>query len=142
MQPTHRLVEQLYTAVLVEGDLDLLTEVVAEDVTVTDVAFDGVIVGRTAYRDHVELLRTAFSSLDAEYEVIGNADGVLTVEYVVTGIHDGPFLGIAPTGNDITIRGIDVITVDQDRITAIKTVFDLFGLLTDIGAISPPTGNG
>lgn len=128
----------MFTDVLEEGELDELEEIVHDTVRVTDVAFEGAHEGRDEYRAHVEMLRSAFDGLDSSYTVLGESTESITVEYRVEGVHTGTFMGVEATGNDVTITGIDVVTIEDGRIKKIRTSFDLLGLLTDIGAVAPP----
>lgn len=43
----------------------------------------------------------------------------LVVEWTMHGTHDGPLEGLPPTGNAITLDGVDIVTVSEDGITSI-----------------------
>jgi len=62
-----------------------------------------------------EILRPAFSDLKVTiYDQIAEGDKV-TTRKAITGIHTGPFMGIAATGQAITIHVIDIVTVRNGR---------------------------
>lgn len=131
----HRdLLERFYVEIPESSGTADLAEVVHEDVHVSDVAFEGAHEGREAYAEHLERLWTAFADPEATYEVYAASGGTITVEYAVTAVHEGPSMGVPATGNEVTIRGIDVLTLDDGRISRIRTAFDLFGLRSDMDA--------
>jgi hypothetical protein len=55
--------------------------------------------------------------------------------------HVGPLtlpLGtVPPTGRDIEVRTIDVLTLRDGRISAIQVVADQLGLAMQVGAVTP-----
>lgn len=132
------LIERLQTDVLQGGETDEIASILHEDVHVSDVAFDGVYEGIQDYVGHVEMLRAAFSDVEISYEVLAEGDDSMAVEYRFEGTHTGPFMGIEATGNDVSFSGIDVYTISEGRVTRIRSAFTLFGLLSDIGAVSSP----
>jgi ketosteroid isomerase-like protein len=105
---------------------------------------DPLTVNRTvlARNDLVTRARTlhaAYDDLAMEVlDVVGTADRVV-VAFLMRARHTGPLttpLGVvAPTGRQITVRTIDVLTVRDGLITAITVVADELGLLTQLGAV-------
>ena len=54
------------------------------------------------------------------------------------GTHQGSFLGIPPTGKQVSFDVIDILTVSEDRISEHWTVSDLLSLMQQLGAVPAP----
>lgn len=87
----------------------------------------------------MRMLHRAFADLRHEPLEEVDAGDHLVIAFRMLGTHVGPYqsaLGeIAPTGKPIAVRTIDVLTIEEDRISAIWVVADELGLLTDLGAV-------
>jgi len=67
------------------------------------------------------------------------ADGDRVTTYkTYYGTHDGSFLGIAPTHREINFESVDVMRVQNGKITDHWGVGNLLSLLQQIGAWKPP----
>jgi steroid delta-isomerase-like uncharacterized protein len=75
---------------------------------------------RAAYAAGVRELFDAFPDFAAETDAVhvDEAAATVTVRWHARGTHRGPFLGRAPTGRKITFRGIEILTIEADRIVA------------------------
>ena len=71
-------------------------------------------------------------------DLIAQGDKVVG-RFVLTGTHQGPFLGIAPTGKRIRVTGIDIVRFQNGRITDLWYNEDTFGLYEQLG-VSPDSG--
>ena len=77
-------------------------------------------------------------------------DGVMTVEDMLAegdlvatrktfrGTHQGPFMGLAPTGKQVEIGLIDIVRVVDGRVTEHWNAVDNLGLLQQLGVLPPP----
>ena len=77
-------------------------------------------------------------------------DGVMTVEDMLAegdlvatrktfrGTHQGPFMGLAPTGKQIEIGLIDIVRVVDGRVTEHWNAVDNLGLLQQLGLLPSP----
>jgi predicted ester cyclase len=82
-------------------------------------------------------LHGAFSGLRAELlQVVEDNDSV-AVAFVLHGWHTGPYgtpFGIIqPTGSQVQVRTIDVLTIEDDKISAIWVTADDLGMLRQLG---------
>jgi predicted ester cyclase len=55
-----------------------------------------------------------------------------------TGAHHAPLAGIAPTNVHVKFSGVSIYRFDNGRIVESWYVYDLFGLLSPLGAIPDP----
>ena len=115
----------------------------------------GVAAFRALYTDPVEVngtpftaaemlararaLHGAYSGLHHELLDVVVAPGRLVVAFLMRGTHTGPLptaLGtVVPTGREVAIRTIDVLTVVDGRIAAVCVVGDELGTLLHLGAV-------
>ena len=86
------------------------------------------------------LLQDAFADLSMDVlDVVETADR-LVLAFLMRGRHVGTFASavgdIAPTHREIEVRTIDVLTIEDGKITRIWVVADDLGLLRQLGALS------
>jgi steroid delta-isomerase-like uncharacterized protein len=74
-----------------------------------------------------------FSILD----MIAEQDKVV-VYWQVSGTHQGVFAGIEPTGKKVKIHGIIINRLENKKIVENWVVRDTFGLMVQLGVITPP----
>ena len=79
-------------------------------------------------------LRAAFPDFRPEIHWQA-ADGELVTTFkTYHGTHQGPFLGVAPTGKKIHFETVDVMRVHNGKITEHWGVANLFSLMQQLGA--------
>jgi predicted ester cyclase len=54
------------------------------------------------------------------------------------GTHQGPFMGLEPTGKQVEIGLIDIVRVVDGRVTEHWNAVDNLGLLQQLGVLPPP----
>jgi predicted ester cyclase len=62
----------------------------------------------------------------------------LVCRFTLAGRHDGPFLGVAATGRDITLPGITILHFRDGRCVERWSCADMLGVLIQVGAVPPP----
>jgi steroid delta-isomerase-like uncharacterized protein len=64
------------------------------------------------------------------------SDGTKAVKrWTASGVHRGALAGIPPTGKKVTFSGVSSYRVEDGKIVESWYVYDLFGLLQQIGAL-------
>jgi predicted ester cyclase len=126
-----RLAEELVT----QGDLAVADDLVAAD-CVHHVPGSPPAPGVAGLKDWVTTLRRTFPDVHLIVEdEIAEADRVVT-RVSVRGTHEGEFLGVAPTGRQVTFEVIDISRVGPDgRFVEHWASVDLFGVLSQLGAL-------
>lgn len=84
-------------------------------------------------RDVVEALLIAFPDLVTTVDLTVAEDDYVTVRWTMTGTHDGPFQGHAPTGKAISMTGINIFRFECGRIAEVWSQPDHAGLYRQLG---------
>lgn len=80
-------------------------------------------------------LRAAFPDLHLTVEdMLAEGDRV-AFRGVIRGTHEGAFMGIAPTGKQVTVFAMDVVRIEGGRFAEHWGGPDLFGMLLQLGAV-------
>jgi predicted ester cyclase len=94
--------------------------------------------GAEGVRAVVASLRRAFADFHLAIEDITAGGDTVWLRMVATGIHQGSFMGHAPTGRPIRIQVFDVIRVEEGRMVEHWGVPDRLGALLQLGLVQPP----
>ncbi len=62
----------------------------------------------------------------------------VSMRFSITGIHTGPFMGLAPTGKNIHVTATGIFRVVDGKTTDNWVNFDALGMLQQIGAVPLP----
>jgi steroid delta-isomerase-like uncharacterized protein len=73
----------------------------------------------------------------AVHDQIGQGDRVFTY-FSWTGTHKGNFNGIAPTGKQVKVEGMDIWREQNGKIRENWVVMDIMGLMIQLGVVPPP----
>lgn len=130
------LVRRINDEVWGEGNLDLIDDHVAEDYVEHSNAAPEDIHGPEGYKANVEMARTALPDMEVTTEHLVAEGDLVVNHYTITGTHDGPFMGIEPTGNEVRFSGVGIIRIADGKIVEDWGVVDIFGLMQQIGVIS------
>jgi hypothetical protein len=108
--------------------------------TYTDpVSINGVDVSVAALVERARGFQRAFADLRIDLIEQVEAPGRLVIVFWQRGRHVGPLespLGeISPTGREVEVRVIDVLSITEGRISAIQVVPDNLGLVMQLDAV-------
>src|SRR3954469_5278531 len=93
---------------------------------------------REAERQLVAMFLDAFGSFRSTIDgQVAQGSRVLT-SWSAVGIHQAPFVGVEPTGRVVSMRGTELATVADGRIESIFAIFDMAGLLQQLGVVPGP----
>lgn len=107
------ILRQAYAKVFNEGKLELLDEGIAPDAI--NHSFPK-LSGVEAFRVPIADLRTAFPDLQATADlIIAEGDMVMALA-TFTGTHQAEFLGIPPTGKQITWSQVDINRIQEGKV--------------------------
>jgi predicted ester cyclase len=126
-----------------------------DEVAVSGIEFDRVVEGRideawVGYHpfagpalDHERVKQGLAAMQDAFPDLrIAESDGIregdkAAFRWVMSGTHEGEFMGVAPTGKRVEAMGMDVVRVVDGEIVEHWGEFDVIGMLRQLGVIHP-----
>jgi steroid delta-isomerase-like uncharacterized protein len=116
-------------------DVERVAGFYADDFSGVDVAQPAPISGLQGVRQMVSRYVRAFPDLRFEQEDLLFEDGRVVLVWIARGTHGGTLMNIPPTGRKIEVRGVSILRVADNRISAAKHIWDVAGLLRNIGLL-------
>jgi predicted ester cyclase len=120
--------------ILSGGNLNVADEILSPDY-VDHNAPPGFSPGVAGFKEQITMYRTAFPDLRIVADDLIAEGGKVVTRWTATGTHNGELMGIAPTGNKVTVQGIAIDRIIDGKIVEHWDVFDQLGMLQQIGAI-------
>ncbi|HUS69661.1 MAG TPA: ester cyclase [Anaerolineae bacterium] len=131
------LVQRFWNGVWNEGKIELVDELVASDFVAHDLPPE-MAHGPEGYKEYVRANRAAFpDGQDVIQDIIAEDDKVV-VRYIGRATHRGDLMGFKATGKRVEVPGVEIFRVVSGRIKETWSLWDTFGFLEQIGAISLP----
>jgi steroid delta-isomerase-like uncharacterized protein len=129
-----RVLEEMFN----KGNLDLADEVFAPDYVDHDPAMPEDIRGPEGFKEYVSIFRTAFPDIHLEIEdQVAEGDKVVT-RWTGTGTHEGDLMGIAPTGNKVTLPGMEIVRISGGKLAEGWEGYDSMVLMEQLGVMPSP----
>jgi steroid delta-isomerase-like uncharacterized protein len=129
-----RWFEDLFNA----GNLEVADEIIAADHVNHDPTLPDIPPGPEGQKQVVNLYVGAFTNAHISIEdQLAEGDRVAT-RWTGSGTHQGEFMGVAPTGNQVTVTGITINRVSGGKIAESWTNYDALGMMQQIGAVPEP----
>jgi steroid delta-isomerase-like uncharacterized protein len=119
------------------GDQATLEELLDPDFVDHD-ALPGQEPGREGHKQLLAAFHSAFPDLNVTTEDIVTEGEKVVSRWTARGTHHGELLGIAPTGNGVTIKGIDVLRVAEGRIVERWSQVNSLEMMQQLGAVPTP----
>jgi steroid delta-isomerase-like uncharacterized protein len=124
--------QEQFTEGIVNGNFDVIDEVMADDVVDHDPApFQEQ--GPEGFKKFFRYLSNAFPDFNIEPEHMVATDDDVAVAYTLTGTHQGEFLGVEPTGRAIEVRGVQIARFRDAQIVERWGSSDELGILQQLG---------
>ena len=131
-------IRRLDDEVFNRGNMSIIDEVVAENFVNHD-PFPGEPPGREGFRQSATAMRAAFPDLHFTNEIMIAEGDIVAHRYTMHGTHSGAFLGLPPTGRQITMRGIDILRFVDGKVVDRWARTDDLGLMQQLG-LAPQMG--
>ena len=119
-----------------EHDLDGYLQLYAPNATVLGLGPEPVDVA--GMRAFYEAIIAGFPDMRLELlDAVTEGDKV-AVRFRASGMHNGEFQGVPPSGRGVAAEGITILRFSGDKVVERWNVFDFFGLMAQIGAVPAP----
>lgn len=136
-QDNATIVRRFAEETITQGRIDSAAKFVWEDV-VEQVPFPGQGPGLEGLKDVLRGMRAAFPDLIfSTVEQVAEGDKVAS-RFEWTGTHKAEFLGVPATGRSVRVWGIVIDRLEQGRIKDTRIIMDIFGLMVQLGVLTPP----
>jgi predicted ester cyclase len=92
------------------------------------------IRGSNGLRDFYNAFWAAFPGCRLEFDDLFAAGDRIACRFTVSGQHNGPFQGLAPTGRKFSLTGITILRFSEGRCVERWSQADLSGLMAQLSA--------
>lgn len=131
MKRRSTIIREFIERVLNQGDIEATANYFWPDV-VEEVPLPGQGPGLDGLKEVLRGLRVAFPDLRwVVEEQIEEGDKVVT-RFTWTGTHQGPFLGISPTGRFVTVWGMVIDHFRGEKVESTRIIMDSLGLISQL----------
>jgi steroid delta-isomerase-like uncharacterized protein len=128
-----QLVEAFIQELFTKGDLDAVERYLDPGFINHDPPFPGAADGREGMRQAAAMFHEALPDWHSEVEqLIAEAD-IVVERFTASGTHRGDLMGVAPTGNVLTLKGIQIFRIESDKIVERWGRLDEVGLMRQLG---------
>lgn len=119
-----------------EANFDVIDEVVAADAEHHDpMDPPDLPTGPEGEKQLLDIYQSGFPDATLEVEDMLAEGNEVAVRWRATGTHEGEFLGVEPTGNQIEIVGFEINRLKEGQIVESWVLFDSLSLLQQLGVI-------
>lgn len=128
-----QLVQAFIQELFTKGDLSAVDRYLAPDFVNHDRPFPGLPDGAEGVRQAAAMMRQALPDWHSDLEqLIAEGDTVVEV-FTASGTHHGELMGVPGTGKSLTLRGINVFRINDDKIVERWGRLDHLDLLQQLG---------
>src|SRR5512136_2326512 len=93
--------------------------------------------GIQGINDVITACRAAFEGLNVTIEDMVAEGDKVAARFTARCIHKGVFMGLPPTGKPITMTGIEIFRIENDKIAELWGEANLIGLMQQLGILPP-----
>lgn len=121
-------------------NLDAIDDLVAEDFVGYDSSQPEPVRGPDGVREVAEMLLTAFPDTEVQLEQVVAEDEWVAQRLTTSGTHEGAFMGIDPTGEEIEVTVMSFQRIENGKAIEEWQVVDTPGMFQQLGVVEAPTG--
>lgn len=118
-----------------KGNIAMLDTLIAADYVDHDNTIPGPddVPAREHAKQSVAAYRAAFPDLRMSVEAMAGEGDIVVTRWTATGTHNGPLLGVAPTGRRVSVTGMFMDRIAQGQMAESWASWDTLGLLRQLG---------
>lgn len=130
-------IRRLIDGVWNDTDPSVADEIVAEEYTLPAEDLPEDFTGPNLYRGLAEETHKAFDDLTYEIEDVLVDGNRVAVRWTMRGVHSGPLFGVAPSGEQVEVQGIEIDHFEGGELVASWIQTDEKEILEQIGGLRP-----
>lgn len=130
------LIRRLFDEAWTDGDLEVVDEIVSDDF-VFDRSGRVQTGGPALYRDLIRYSRDVFPDMAFEIDdmIVSSAGDEVAVRWTMTGTHEGEYKGVAPTGQEVELEGLEFNTFADGQLVETCTHPNWEAFLESVGVL-------
>jgi steroid delta-isomerase-like uncharacterized protein len=128
------IVTEFIDALFTKGDLEAVDRYLAPEFVNHD-PFPGFAPDREGFRRIGQVFREAFPDWHSQLEVLIAEQDLVTERFTARGTHNGEIMGVAPTGREVVLAGINIFRVRDGKVVERWGRTDDLGLLQQLGIV-------
>ena len=101
-------------------------------------ASTGEVLGLERLKRACGTNRTAFPDVNLVIHDLIAEGNQVAVRWTFTGTHRGEFMGVAPTGKQVTYRGMSILRIKDGKVVEIEDIANELAILRQLGATRIP----
>lgn len=121
------------------GDLDVVDEAMAGEYVAHTPGSQEPIRGPEGFKEYLRTLQTAFPDLSVTIEDRIVGEDAIVDRYRIDGTHEGEFVGVPPTGREVTVSGTVIHYLEGGRVVEDVSEYDALDLLQQLGVVEAPS---
>jgi len=130
------IARRFFEEVFNQGKLEVVDQIFApEYVGHSSASLTGPIRGPEGIKQFVNTYRRAFPDIHFKFEDVVTAGDKVIVRWTTTGTHTGALQHIDPTGKPITVVGIGIAQIVENRIRVSHSQVDMLGIVEQLGVV-------
>ncbi len=128
---------RFFEEVVNNGELAVIDELFAANF-VDHSALPGTAADREGTKQFFAMAHSAFPDFHSTLEDMFAEGDKVVQRFTARGTHKGEFMGIPPTGKQVTITGIAIHRITGGKIVENWVSMDMLGALQQLGVVPPP----
>ncbi len=129
------IVRRLYEEVWNKRKLQLTSELVSPSHALHGPNFSGSSIGPEAYKREVALFIAGFPDLRFTIEDTVTEEDRVVVCWILSGTHKGEYMGTAATNKKVSLEGITIHHIANERIMDSYAIWDAWGMMQQLGVV-------
>jgi len=118
-----------------QGNVDAADQLAAPDFVAHGHAPNDATIGIPQFKQFARAVLAAFPDIRVTVEDTISEGDRTVIRWHAHGTHQGPFMGVAPKGAAISVRGVSVMRFANGKIVEAWDNWDQLGMLIQIGAV-------
>lgn len=137
-QDPEEFARRWHTEVFERQNFDAIDDFVAEDFVGYDPALPEPMRGSEDVREMVEMVLTAFPNAQVELEDAVVEGDRIALRNRITGTHDGEYMGIQPTGEEVDVTVMAIQRIDNGQYVEEFQLVDRLNMFQQLGVVERP----